>query len=217
MICVRVAAPRRGSLPPAVRPALRPLLPLPELSAPDRERVRHQPTDRDRPGGAPRRRPGPGRRGSQRREEAEDLALPTCQIAVYSQYTSARMRFVRGGTLDDPASVAPDVHIFTRSKLPWVEIPESVPAFNVYYDTKKLWPAASLERLEALTTQRRSLPDVHRLTKAQARRIAVRGQIPTPVSQLSAGRARWLFLHGFHVVFSLTSRLHSRCAPRSHA
>jgi hypothetical protein len=25
-----------------------------------------------------------------------------------------------------------------------------VPAFKVYYDTKKLWPAASLERLETL-------------------------------------------------------------------
>jgi hypothetical protein len=24
-----------------------------------------------------------------------------------------------------------------------------VPAFGTYYDTKKLWPAASLERLEA--------------------------------------------------------------------
>ena len=53
---------------------------------------------------------------------------PTCQIALYSQYTSPRVRFVRAGTLDDPAAVAPDVHIFTRSKLPWVMLPESVPA-----------------------------------------------------------------------------------------
>jgi hypothetical protein len=74
---------------------------------------------------------------------------PTCQIAVYSEYTSPRVRFVRAGTLDDPSSVAPNVHIFTRSKLPWVTLPESVPAFDVYYDMEKLWPAASLERLEA--------------------------------------------------------------------
>jgi hypothetical protein len=74
---------------------------------------------------------------------------PTCRIALYSQYTTPRVRFVRAGTLDDPASVAPDVHIYTRSKLPWVELPESVPAFSTYYDTQKLWPAASLERLEA--------------------------------------------------------------------
>jgi hypothetical protein len=74
----------------------------------------------------------------------------TCQVAVFSRYTSAKLRFVRAGTLDDPASVAPDVHIYTRSKLPWVELPESVPAFRSYYDTEKVWPAASLERLAAL-------------------------------------------------------------------
>jgi hypothetical protein len=75
---------------------------------------------------------------------------PACQIAVFSQYTRRQIRFVRAGTLDDPAAVAPDVHIFTRSKLPWVRLPDSVPAFDVYYDTQKLWPAASLERLEAV-------------------------------------------------------------------
>ena len=57
---------------------------------------------------------------------------------------------MRVGTLDDPAALPPDVHIFTRSKLPWVALPEDVRAFDVYYDTQKLWPASSLERLEAL-------------------------------------------------------------------
>jgi len=75
---------------------------------------------------------------------------PACQIAVFSQYTTPRIRFVRAGTLDDPSSVEPDVHIFTRTKLPWVTLPESVPAFAVYYDTKALWPPASLDRLEAI-------------------------------------------------------------------
>jgi len=81
---------------------------------------------------------------------------PSCQVAVYSQYTSPRVRFVRGGTLDDPSSVEPDVHIFTRSKLPWVVLPENVPACDVYYDTKKLWPAESLERLAAVMEARTS-------------------------------------------------------------
>jgi hypothetical protein len=75
---------------------------------------------------------------------------PTCEIALYSQYTGPRVRFVRAGTLDDPAAVAPDVHIFTRSKLPWVTLPDSVPAFDVYYDMQKLWPQESLDRVEAL-------------------------------------------------------------------
>jgi hypothetical protein len=46
--------------------------------------------------------------------------------------------FVRGSTLDHPSGVTPDVHIFTRSKLGWVTLPESVPAFEVYYETKAL-------------------------------------------------------------------------------
>ena len=75
---------------------------------------------------------------------------PTCQVAVYSKYTSPRVRFVRVGTLDDPSGLEPDVHIFTKSKVPWVQLPEGVPAFNVYYDMQKLWPAESLERIEAL-------------------------------------------------------------------
>ena len=74
---------------------------------------------------------------------------PGCQVAVYSRYTSPRVRFVRGGTLDEPRAITPDVHIFTRSKVDWVRLPEGVPAFDVYYDMKTLWPPASLERLEA--------------------------------------------------------------------
>ena len=68
---------------------------------------------------------------------------------MFSQYTGRRcgsFAAARSTTL----AVTPDVHIFTRSKLPWVTLPESVPAVEIYYDTKTLWPAASLERLDAL-------------------------------------------------------------------
>ena len=75
---------------------------------------------------------------------------PACQVAVFSLYGFPGVRFVRAGTLDDPSTVSPDVHIYTRSKVPWVALPESVPAFEVYYDSKALWPAASLERLDAV-------------------------------------------------------------------
>ena len=75
---------------------------------------------------------------------------PTCQVALFSEYGRPEVRFVRGGTLDQPSSVEPDVHIFTRSKLSWVTLPESVPAFEVFYDRKTLWSAASLERLDTV-------------------------------------------------------------------
>jgi hypothetical protein len=74
---------------------------------------------------------------------------PECQVAVYSEYGRPEVRFVRAGTLDDPSEITPDVHIFTRSKVPWVTLPDSAPAVEVYYDSKKLWPADSLERLDA--------------------------------------------------------------------
>src|SRR5262245_58665711 len=57
---------------------------------------------------------------------------PTCGTAVWSEYGGrATIRFVRVGTLDDPRALAPDVHIYTRSKQPWVTLPEGVPAFEV--------------------------------------------------------------------------------------
>ena len=78
---------------------------------------------------------------------------PDCQVAVYSESTSPQLRFVRAGRLDDPSSVSPDVHIFTRSKVAWVEVPPDVPAFEIYYDRETLWPAASNARIEALIAQ----------------------------------------------------------------
>jgi hypothetical protein len=79
---------------------------------------------------------------------------PTCQVAVFSEYGWPEVRFVRGGTLDEPSSVSPDVHIYTRSKLPWVGLPEDTPAFEAYYDTRKLWSPESLERLDAIVASR---------------------------------------------------------------
>ncbi len=74
---------------------------------------------------------------------------PSCQLALFSEYGRPEVRFVRAGTLDDPSPVAPDVHIYTRSKVPWVELPKSVPAFEAYYDSKTLWPPESRARVKA--------------------------------------------------------------------
>lgn len=74
-----------------------------------------------------------------------------CRTAVWSEYGGlATLRFVRVGTLDAPESLPPDVHIYVRSKLPWIQLPEGVPAFEAYYDSKVVWPAASLERRRAI-------------------------------------------------------------------
>jgi hypothetical protein len=75
---------------------------------------------------------------------------PQCQTAIYSEYGRPEVRFVRAGTLDDTSTAEPDVHIFTRSKLPWLTLPAGSPAYEVYYDRHEVWPAASLERIDAV-------------------------------------------------------------------
>lgn len=77
---------------------------------------------------------------------------PSCKVALWSNYGGSIdvLRFVRVGTLDHPAKVEPDIHIFTRSKLPWVRLPEGARAVEGYYKSVNVWPAESLERRKAL-------------------------------------------------------------------
>ncbi len=56
---------------------------------------------------------------------------------------------MRAGTLDKPNPVAPDAHIFTRSKLPWVNLEGGAPAFEVFYELDTMWPPESLARRKA--------------------------------------------------------------------
>ena len=57
---------------------------------------------------------------------------PHCQVALWSHYPGGgdAIAFVRAGTLDTPEAAPPDVHIYTRSRQPWVALPEGVPAFD---------------------------------------------------------------------------------------
>ena len=76
-----------------------------------------------------------------------------CGTYVWSEYSrrSKPLWFVRVGTLDDPNAFPPDVHIFTKRKQPWVQIPEGAPTFDELYDAREgVWSAESLKRLDAL-------------------------------------------------------------------
>jgi hypothetical protein len=74
-----------------------------------------------------------------------------CGTALWSIYGGAeQLRFMRVGTLDNSAALEPDVHIYVRSKLPGVRLPEGKPAFEAYYQASKVWPAESLARRKAL-------------------------------------------------------------------
>lgn len=82
---------------------------------------------------------------------------PYCKIAIWSVYAGAgeAFRFVRVGTLGEPARCPPDIHIFTSTKLPWVVLPDWVPAVPEYYDRKKYWPPEALERRTAVLAKSR--------------------------------------------------------------
>jgi hypothetical protein len=58
-----------------------------------------------------------------------------CTTRLWSKYYTAPgdTLLVRVGTLDHPERVEPDVHIFTRSKLPWLQLPPDKPAFEAFY------------------------------------------------------------------------------------
>jgi hypothetical protein len=75
---------------------------------------------------------------------------PTCLVAVWSDYGRRPARFVRVSTLDTPHAIVPDVHIYTRSKVPWVHLPPDARVFAEYYETEKEWPADSLARRAAI-------------------------------------------------------------------
>ena len=72
-----------------------------------------------------------------------------CGTTLWSRYhiVPSDCLFVRAGTLDTPEAVKPDVHIYTRSKLPWLTLPQGVPAFPSGYKIDEVWSPASRERL----------------------------------------------------------------------
>jgi hypothetical protein len=73
-----------------------------------------------------------------------------CMSAVWTDYgRRPNYRFVRVSTLDDPDRFRPDAHIFVRSKLDWILIPEDQKSFDVFYVTEQEWTQEALARREA--------------------------------------------------------------------
>lgn len=64
----------------------------------------------------------------------------TCKVALWSHYSGMgeKAAFVRVGTLENPDASPPQVHIFTRSKQPWFELPMDTPAFEIFYSRDDL-------------------------------------------------------------------------------
>ncbi|MBV9825665.1 MAG: GFA family protein [Alphaproteobacteria bacterium] len=78
----------------------------------------------------------------------EIFRCAACGTAMWSKYHRAPGDTVmlRAGTLDQPDSVQPDVHIFTRSKLSWVTLPAGARMFDAYYRMAEVWRPERLDR-----------------------------------------------------------------------
>jgi hypothetical protein len=68
------------------------------------------------------------------------VRCPNCKVAVWSHYGGMgdKAAFVRIGTLEEPDAWPPQVHIFTRSKQPWFELPVGTATFEVFYSRDHL-------------------------------------------------------------------------------
>jgi hypothetical protein len=75
-----------------------------------------------------------------------------CGTAIWSHYPRVGEHGlgVRVGTLDDPGAVRPDAVVFVASRMPWVALPEGIPAFEAYYNPAELLPPERFARLLAL-------------------------------------------------------------------
>ena len=73
---------------------------------------------------------------------------PSCKTALWSNYGAAKgsVCFIRVGTLNNPNACPPDIHIFTSSKQKWLELNNSVPVMDEYYQRSKYWPEESVAR-----------------------------------------------------------------------
>jgi len=72
-----------------------------------------------------------------------------CGSYVWSRYHGAPgdFLFVRAGTLDTPDAVKPDVHIFTRSKVPWLQLTNDARVYKEFYKLSDVWSPQSLARI----------------------------------------------------------------------
>jgi hypothetical protein len=79
-----------------------------------------------------------------------------CGTALWSHYP--RMgEFglgLRAGTLDDPGAVRPDAVVHAANRMPWVTLPEGIPAFDVTYKPSDLLPPERFARLLALVQKK---------------------------------------------------------------
>ncbi len=79
------------------------------------------------------------------------VRCPQCRVAVWGHYgaSGTAIAFLRVGTLDDQHVMAPDVHIYTSTRRPWVRLGDGAPVFEAFYDPRVTWPPDVMARYQA--------------------------------------------------------------------
>jgi hypothetical protein len=99
--------------------------------------------------------PSPGGKGQ------KIARCPKCGVALWSNYYMGgireMIRFLRVGTLDDPDLLPPDVHIYTGTKQPWVDLPPDAHVVEEFYDYDKTWTPENRETAKAMLEKAREL------------------------------------------------------------
>ena len=74
-----------------------------------------------------------------------------CGDQIYSHFGALgtdQLIVLKTTTLDDADRFPPLAHIFTKSKLSWVELGTDIPAFDEAYEVNNMYSKRSLERLK---------------------------------------------------------------------
>ena len=80
-------------------------------------------------------------------------------------------RYVRVGTLDAPEACPPLAHIFTRSKQPWLALPEGSKQYPAYYDASKRPGQRRAERYAAAKAARAQERATERTQRASRKSV----------------------------------------------
>jgi len=77
-----------------------------------------------------------------------------CRVNLWSHFAFAgigeQVAFLRISTLDDNGAMPPDVHIYTESKVSWVNIEGTAKILPGYYRARDIWSKESLARKKVL-------------------------------------------------------------------
>lgn len=88
---------------------------------------------------------------SQSGEDQWMVRCGSCGTVLSGHYRHARekLHFVRAGVLDHRATIAPDVHIHTSTKMDWVILGDEIPVFEGFYDARTFWSEEQMRRWKA--------------------------------------------------------------------